>query len=235
MSEPEGRGAAWTEERGARNERRSDEGRRRLQAPRRRAGKQSALAALGVLGVLLTGCGGSGSASATVPSLSHGTGSTHVVSGGSRATELHAAAQCIRQHGVPGYQDPVLSPTGAVYSDSRSLQNAPQSTMNAVLAACGALAARAGLNPGNEPPAPPQLVQAGVRAAECQRAHGLPNVKDPTANSPYTPGHGFGLTGDEVPAGGKASHGFQEAAHACRSQVDAEIRASTLSSLGSGG
>ena len=36
LSEPEGRGAAWTEERGT-----SDEGRRRLQAPRRRAGKQS--------------------------------------------------------------------------------------------------------------------------------------------------------------------------------------------------
>src|SRR5260370_32443700 len=33
---PKGRGAAWTEERGARNERRSDEGRQRLQAPRRR-------------------------------------------------------------------------------------------------------------------------------------------------------------------------------------------------------
>jgi 3-oxo-5alpha-steroid 4-dehydrogenase len=33
LSEPEGRGAAWTEERGT-----SDEGRRRLQAPRRRAG-----------------------------------------------------------------------------------------------------------------------------------------------------------------------------------------------------
>src|SRR5216683_7770514 len=36
MSELEGRGVAWTEERGT-----SDEGRRRLQAPRRRAGKQS--------------------------------------------------------------------------------------------------------------------------------------------------------------------------------------------------
>ena len=185
----------------------------------------------------LAACGGSGSGSASVPSLSAGSSGAGGAgtSDQSRAAALRAAAQCIRQHGVPGYQDPVLSPTGAVYSDSRSLQNAPQSTMNAVLAACGALAARAGLNPGNEPPAPPQLVQAGVRAAECQRAHGLPNVKDPTANSSYTPGHGFGLTGDEVPAGGKASHGFQEAAHACRSQVDAEIRASTLSSLGSDG
>jgi quercetin dioxygenase-like cupin family protein len=37
MSEPEGRGAAWTEERGT-----SDEGRRRLKAPRRRAGNTAA-------------------------------------------------------------------------------------------------------------------------------------------------------------------------------------------------
>ncbi len=37
-AEPEGRGAAWTEEREATKERRSDEGRRRHQAPRRRAG-----------------------------------------------------------------------------------------------------------------------------------------------------------------------------------------------------
>ena len=37
MSEPKGRGADWTEEREARNERPSDEGRRCLQAPRRRA------------------------------------------------------------------------------------------------------------------------------------------------------------------------------------------------------
>jgi hypothetical protein len=34
LSEPNGRGAAWTEER-----RRSDEGRRRLKAPRRRTGR----------------------------------------------------------------------------------------------------------------------------------------------------------------------------------------------------
>ena len=71
--------------------------------------------------------------------------------------------------------------------------------------------ARAGLNPMHEPPAPPQLVQAGVRAAECMRAHGLPNDADPTANTPYTPGHGFGLGAGEVPAGGKLSHGFQQA------------------------
>lgn len=67
------------------------------------------------------------------------------------------------------------------------------------------------------------------------RAHGLPNDHDPTAQSPYTPGHGFGMTADEVPSGGKASPVYQTAAHACRSLLDDEIRASTLASLGRDG
>jgi hypothetical protein len=194
----------------------------------------AALVTLAALSVLLAACGGSGLPSPAVPSLSQGA-SAAPAAGGSRAARLQAAAQCIRQHGIPGYADPVLTPAGAVYSDLRSIQNAPASTLTAVAAACRALVVRAGLNPGNEPPAPPQLVQAGVRAAECQRAHGLPDVQDPTSRTPYTPGHGFGLTGNEVPAGGKQSHGFQEAEHACHSQISAEIRGSTLSSLGSDG
>ena len=190
------------------------------------------LALLALLGPLGAGCGG-GAAPAAVPSLSGASGG-HTASS-SRAAALHAAAQCIRGHGIPGYADPVLTPSGAVYSDSRSIQNASPAVLSAVHPACGTLLARAGLNPENEPPAPPQLVQAGVSAAQCERANGLPNVQDPTANSPYTPGHGFGLTGNEVPAGGKASHGFQQAVHACHAQVDAEIRASTLSSLANDG
>lgn len=190
-------------------------------------------AAVGSLAVLAVcaGCGG-GVAPATVPSLSGASGAAG--GGGSRATELRAAAQCIRQHGVPGYADPVLGPTG-VYSDTRSFQDASQAALSEVRAACGALMTRAGLNPENEPPAPPQLVQAGVRSAECARAHGLPNLKDPTAHTPYTPGHGFGMTADEVPSGGKLSQGFQDAARACGGLFAAEIRDSTLSSLGNDG
>jgi hypothetical protein len=129
----------------------------------------------------------------------------------------------------------VLTPGGAVYSDRRSIQDASQSVLAAVQAACGSVLARAQLNPMHEPPAPPQLVQAGVRAAQCMRAHGLPNDADPTANTPYTPGHGFGLSAREVPAGGKLSHSFQQAIHACQRLDAAEIRASTLSSLGQDG
>jgi hypothetical protein len=129
----------------------------------------------------------------------------------------------------------VLTAGGEVYSDSRPIQDAPQSVISAVQRACGTLAARAGLNPLSESPAPPQLVQAGVRAAGCMCAHGLPNVQDPTAQTSYTPGHGFGLSSDEVPAGGKANPVYQAAAQACRPLLDAEIRASTLASLANDG
>lgn len=190
-------------------------------------------AALAVAGLLLTACGG-GSPPAAVPSLSHGASAT-AGGGSSRAAELRAATSCIRQHGIPGFQEPVLTLSGQVYSDMRSFQDASPATLSAVQAACGAVMARAGLNPTSEPPAPPQLVQAGVASARCERAHGLPNMRDPTANTSYTPGHGFSLSGDEIPAGGKLSHGFQEAVHACFRQVEAEIRASTLSSLASDG
>jgi hypothetical protein len=206
-------------------------------------------------GALLAGCAGSGSSSPAVPALSQAAsqGSQAAASQGGasqsasaqgasaqgtwagRAAELDAAAQCIRQHGIPSYSDPVLTSSGQVYSDSRSIEDASQSVVNAVTQACGALAARAGLNPTSEPPAPPQLIRAGVRAAECMRAHGLPNDQDPTAQSDYTPGHGFGLSASEVPPGGKANPIFRAAAQACRSLLDAEIRASTLASLGNDG
>lgn len=188
--------------------------------------------ALGLLAVLAAGCGGA-AAPATVPSLSGASGGQG--GSGSRAAELRAAAQCIRQHGVPGYADPVLTASGAVYSDTRSIQDASPAALSEVRAACGALMSRARLNPEREPQAPPQLVQAGVHSAECARAHGLPMMKDPTVRTTYTPGHGFGLSADEVPAGGKLSQGFQEAVHACGRLFAAEIRASTLASLGNDG
>ena len=74
-----------------------------------------------------------------------------------------------------------------------------------------------------------------MHAAECLRAHGLPNLSDPTARSPYTPGHGFGMTRNELPAGGKGSPVWQQAHQACLTLVTAEITASTLPSLSNDG
>ena len=180
------------------------------------------------------GCAGS-AASPTVPSASQSGHAAAQGSGGARASALHAAAVCIRQHGIPGYADPVLTPGGQVYSDSRSIQDASQAVMAAVQQACGQLLTQADLQPGSEPPAPPQLVQAGVRSAECLRAHGMPHVQDPTSRSAYTPGHGFGMSASEVPPGGKQSPVWQHAAHACSAQITAEIQASTLPSLSNDG
>jgi len=186
--------------------------------------------------VTVAGCGGSGAAAPVVPSLSQSAHGAAAHGGGSaRASALHAAAVCIRQHGVPGYADPVLTPSGQVYSDSRSIQDASQAVAAAVQQACGHLLTAADLNPGAEPPAPVQLVQAGVASAECMRAHGMPHVQDPSSRSPYTPGHGFQLTASEVPPGGKQSPIWQHAAHACSTQITAEIQASTLASLSNDG
>jgi hypothetical protein len=200
-----------------------------------RPGGLAAGLAAGILtaGLALAACGGSGGPAAGVPSLGPAAATVGTGSQGP-AGNLHAAGQCVREHGIPGFADPVRTSGGAAYSDLRSIEDAPAAALNAVRAACGDLLARAGLNPEHEPPAPPALVQAGVRAAECERAHGLPGMQDPTARTRYTPGHGFGLTTSEVP-GGKLGHGFQEAGRACHVQIDAEIRASTLSSLGSDG
>jgi hypothetical protein len=196
-------------------------------------GRAAGWAAAVLAASAVAGCGSS-AASPTVPSVSQ---SAHASqgSGGARASALHAAAVCIRQHGVPGFADPVLTPSGQVYSDSRSIQDASEAVMAAVQQACGQLMTQAGLEPGSEPPAPPQLVQAGVRTAECLRAHGMPNVQDPTSRSTYTPGHGFGMSASEVPPGGKSSPIWQHAAHACSAQITAEIQASTLSSLSNDG
>lgn len=194
------------------------------------------MAVLTVLATVPLAACGSGSASPAVPSLGQSAGAqANGGSNSSRAAALHAAAQCIRQHGIPGYTDPVLTPSGHVYSNARPIEKASQAVLSAVRQACGALLTQADLNPSNEPPAPPQMVEAGVRSAECMRAHGLPRVQDPTSQTPYTPGHGFGMSMSELPAGGKFNPAVQRAAQACRSQLDAEINASTLASLGNDG
>jgi hypothetical protein len=151
--------------------------------------------------------------------------------GDARKNALHAAADCIRRHGIPTYTDPVLTADGHVYTDARSLQDADENTVQAVVQACTNLILAAQLVPDGQAPAPPKLVQAGVKAAQCMRANGLPNYHDPTANSLFTPGHGFSIQAGDLP-GDKTDPTVQHAAQACRSVLDAEARASSLGSLG---
>jgi hypothetical protein len=148
-----------------------------------------------------------------------------------RRTALHAAAECIRQHGAPRYQDPVLTANGQVYTDARTLHDSIDEDALADLeTACGELIRAARFAPDDQAPPPPKVVQAGVKVAECLLANGLPNIKDPTSNSEFTPGHGFGHTQEEMP-GGKDDT-FVRATEACKGPIDEENRLSSLGNLG---
>lgn len=149
-----------------------------------------------------------------------------------RRAKLHAAAQCVRTHGAPNYQDPVLTSDGYVYTDDVSLRSLDGPQLDAATTACQDLIHAANFSIRDQGPPPPALIQAGVKSAECMRAHGLPNFKDPTVNTHFSPGKGFGLDASEVPPGGKQNPTLRRAIDACRAVLDAEASASSLGNLG---
>jgi hypothetical protein len=182
--------------------------------------------------------------SPTVPRLSGtggastGTGDTenpNAVGGDSsaeRRAKLHAAAQCIREHGAPRYQDPLLTADGYVYTDDVALRDIEQPQMTAIDAACHDLITAAKFSMKDQGPPPPKVIAAGVKSAQCLRAHGLPDYKDPTVDSRFSPGKGFGLDAQSLPAAGKRDPGVQRALQACRRLLDEESALSSLGKLG---
>jgi hypothetical protein len=194
------------------------------------------------LGTLVTACSDK-PASPGVPTLGGGAGAPSASAGGGnpnvangdgsaeRRSKLHAAAQCIRENGAPNYQDPVLTADGRVYTDEVGLRELDEPEMEALQTACAELIRAANFGIADQAPPPPAVIRAGVKSAECLRAHGLPNVKDPTANSPFIPGKGFGLNPDELPADGKQDPTVQRALTECRSILDEEQRVSSLGNL----
>jgi hypothetical protein len=123
------------------------------------------------------GCGGTG-AVPTVPSITRSVRAASVTggqgnggAGSDRVAAVHAAAQCIREHGIPSYPDPALSADGNVYSDLQSYRLAPQSTFDAIQRACGALLATA---------ASTQARSRHRRRSSCRPACGPPSACAPT-------------------------------------------------------
>jgi hypothetical protein len=153
-------------------------------------------------------------------------------SSAARREKLHAAGQCIREHGAPNYQDPLLTADGYVYSDSVALRGLEQPQLTAIDTACHDLIRAAKFSVHDQGPAPLKLIQAGVKSAQCMRANGLPDYQDPTANSRFAPGKGFGLNAQSLPAGGKADPTVRRALDACRSVLDEEAALSSLGNLG---
>jgi hypothetical protein len=208
----------------------------------------AAAVTIGLIGLGAAGACGKGPSSPAVPRLSAGGGAStgtgtgtsstenpNAVGGDSsagRRTRLHAAAQCIRQHGAPQYQDPVLTADGYVYTDEVALRSIKEPQLTAIDTACHDLIKAAKFSMSDQGPPSPKMIAAGVKSAECMRAHGLPNFKDPTVNSRFAPGKGFGLDSSTLPAGGKRDPTVRRAIDACRSLLDAEASLSSLGSLG---
>ena len=214
-----------------------------MKRSRTAAGAAAFCAGLISLGVAAA-CG-EGSASPTVPRLSAsggaGTGTAtstdnpNAVGGdgsADRRARLHAAAQCIRTHGAPQYQDPLLTADGYVYTDDVSLRDIEQPQLTAIDTACHDLINAANFSMRDQGPPPPKMIAAGVKSARCLRANGLPDYKDPTVDTPFSPGKGFGLNPQSLPAAGKRDPTVQRALHACRSLLDDEAALSSLGNLG---
>jgi hypothetical protein len=172
-------------------------------------------------GTLLTGCSNPGT-------LDVGTSTD---TSASRLTALHTAAQCLRSHGVPNFADPVLGANGQVFTDARPLQDAPRGVLGGAMDGCKEQLRAASWNPETQAPAPASLIAAGVRSATCLRKNGLPDTKDPTASTTYTPGHGFDLADALPPGAAKLNPTVQHAFQACRGELDAEVAASALNKL----
>src|SRR6516225_5989899 len=194
--------------------------------------------ALVLVGVtLMLGACGASSHDSGVPTLSASNG--NATDSGSRpsTSALHAAAQCIRDHGIPAYQDPAVGPDFTIYADQRSLEKASDAAVQQARTQCSALIAAAHFDPARRPHPPAQMVRDGVREAQCFRAHGLPNWPDPKPTDTFDPGHGFQVTdaafAGAVPADAnpKLSSVFQHAIAACQSETQAVSRDSQLSNL----
>jgi len=172
---------------------------------------RTTLASVLVAAALLGACSGASS----TPHVATATGSSPTTTSG-RATEtqvLHAAAQCIRDHGVTNFPDPVIAADGTVQYDAQLLNSLPDSVSHPIQAACQAQinAAQQYVDPQGQgqQQATPQELAAEKKFAQCVRQHGYPNFPDPSPTGGFqaTPG------GPTMPA--KGSPAFQ----ACRSYL----------------
>jgi hypothetical protein len=149
-----------------------------------------------------------------------------------RRARLHAAAECIRTHGAPQYQDPLLTVDGYVYTDEVALRGLEQPQVLAIDTACRALITAANFAMNDQGPPTPKMIAAGVKSAACLRTNGLSSYPDPTVDTPFSPGKGFGLDRSALPAAGKRDPGVLRALDACRKLLDDEAALSSLGNLG---
>jgi hypothetical protein len=168
---------------------------RRGRSPLRRAGVQAA--AVAAVALLAAACGGGGGSS-----------------GGAQSTAYQkelAYSECMRTHGVPGFPDPgsngivSIQSGGAAKAKGTPGKNqtvgGPQ--MTRAYNACRHLLPNGGVPTAAQKE---QMLQQGLKFAECMRAHGISNYPDPsTAGGPTTiGGSGINIQSPQFQAANRA-------------------------------
>jgi hypothetical protein len=140
-------------------------------------GRQALAVAALAAGVAIAGCG---SNSPTSTKAAAQTFVRHALS------QQVAFAQCMRTHGVSGFQDPTISHSaqGVGVSQGVSAASAQSPAFNSAQRACKKLLPAGAQGPSNQP------VSAAVHAemvkfAVCVRTRGVPNMPDPAANGVF--------------------------------------------------
>ena len=175
----------------------------------------AALAAMALIALLATGCGGG-----SPPAASATGGSASAAGGSTREQAALAYARCMRSHGVPDFPDPDSNGNfhlgngqqggGSTGSGANSVS--PQET--AANQVCNHL-----LNVGTQLNAAQtqHTLSQLVKYAQCMRSHGVPNFPDPQMTN-----GGIGVPGGfTFDTSGRNLHQkspqYQAAARACQS------------------
>src|SRR6266704_933199 len=129
----------------------------------------AALAAMALIALLATGCGGGSPRAASATG-----GSASAAGGSTREQAALAYARCMRSHGVPDFPDPDSNGNFHLGNNSVSGQ---ETAANQV---CNHL-----LNVGTQLNAAQtqHTLSQLVKYAQCMRAHGVPNFPDPHTTS----------------------------------------------------
>src|SRR5579862_1136045 len=140
-------------------------------------------AAAVVLGVAACGAGTKSPTVATLPAAGAGPAAAAAQTGGpsSAATtpfgKAEAYSACMRNHGVPNFPDPVLTPSGDYGFRTRGVD--PKSpAFQSAGKACNALAPQGWGATGRQ--LSPAQQQQWLNWARCIRVHGVPDFADPT-------------------------------------------------------
>jgi hypothetical protein len=140
---------------------------------------------LATFALVFTACSGA-SSTPRVATASGATAGVHTTASASVTQLIHTAAQCLRDHGIPNFPDPVVDTHGNIQYDDQLIKSLPAAVSEAAQLACQTqINAAQSSASAARPPATPQEIQQATQFAQCMRQHGWPNFPDPDSHASF--------------------------------------------------